>query len=82
MPDGDVADFAIVAARTGDGERGVSLFLVDLTGPGVTRKTGGDHRPHPQPRRLSSQDAPAEPLGAAGRGLARSPPRCSTAPPC
>src|SRR5262249_5939734 len=34
VTDGDVADFAVVAARTG--ERALSLFLVDLTGPGVS----------------------------------------------
>jgi len=38
VADGDVADFAIVAARTASGndERGVSLFIVDLKGAGVT----------------------------------------------
>src|SRR5215813_1735241 len=37
--DGDVADLGVVAARTSDdGDGGISLFLVDLTGPGVTRK--------------------------------------------
>ncbi|MGH2358801.1 MAG: acyl-CoA dehydrogenase family protein, partial [Candidatus Limnocylindria bacterium] len=39
VADGDVADLAIVAARTaeGAGDRTLSLFLVDLAGPGVTR---------------------------------------------
>ena len=39
VPDGDVADVAIVAARSGGGrgEAAISLYLVDLTGPGVTR---------------------------------------------
>ena len=36
VPDGDVADFAIVAVQ---GDRGPSLAIVDLTGPGVTRET-------------------------------------------
>src|SRR5262249_12596141 len=32
--DGDVADFAVVAARS---DRGPSLHLVDLSGPGISR---------------------------------------------
>jgi acyl-CoA dehydrogenase len=34
--DGEVADFAIVAAQTGNGEAG--LYVVDLTAPGVARR--------------------------------------------
>src|ERR1700759_1949526 len=36
VPDGAIADFAIVAARTGSGgrERRISLFLVDMEGEG------------------------------------------------
>ncbi len=36
VPDGDVADFAVVAAVT---DRAPVLAIVDLTGPGVTRET-------------------------------------------
>ncbi|HAJ47115.1 MAG TPA: acyl-CoA dehydrogenase, partial [Alphaproteobacteria bacterium] len=39
VTDGGVADFAVVVARSGDGRgpRDISLALVDLKGPGVTR---------------------------------------------
>jgi hypothetical protein len=71
VPDGVVADFAVVAARTAPGAdvRGVSLFLVDLNGAGVSRtslKTIDPARGHAQ---LAFDKAPAEPLGAAGEGL-------------
>jgi acyl-CoA dehydrogenase len=40
-PDGDCADIAIVAARSGSGrgDEAISLFLVDLADPGVRRET-------------------------------------------
>src|SRR5579883_2482075 len=60
VPDGDVADLAVVAARGGD--RGLSLFLVDLQSAGVTRETVGtiDHsRSH---ARIVFDRAAAEPL--------------------
>ena len=40
VADGDIADFAIVAARTGSGndERSISLFVVDLNVAGVARE--------------------------------------------
>jgi alkylation response protein AidB-like acyl-CoA dehydrogenase len=70
VPDGDVADFAIVAARTAPGgdERGVSLFLVDLAGPGVTREAVETIDPTRSHARITFAGAPAEPLGAAGEG--------------
>jgi len=69
--DGDVADFAVVAARTsGDAERGLSLFLVDLTGPGVARDSIATVDPTRSQARIAFADAPAEPLGAAGEGAA------------
>ena len=41
VPDGDCADVAIVAARSGAGrgEQAISLYIVDLGGPGVKRET-------------------------------------------
>ena len=70
VPDGDVADVAIVAARTGPGaeERAISLFLVDLTGRGVTREGLDTIDPTRSQSRLTFTDAPAEPLGATGEG--------------
>jgi alkylation response protein AidB-like acyl-CoA dehydrogenase len=68
--DGDVADFAIVAARTGTGsdERSISLFLVDLTSPGVTRHAVDTIDPTRSQARLEFANVAAEPLGAPGAG--------------
>jgi alkylation response protein AidB-like acyl-CoA dehydrogenase len=64
--DGDVANFAVVAARTGDG--GLGLFLVDLAGPGVSRTPVSTVDPTRSHARIAFADASAEPLGAAGGG--------------
>ena len=67
--DGDVADFAVVAAGTSnDGARGLSLFLVDLAGPGVSRTPVSTVDPTRSHARIVLADAPAELLGAAGEG--------------
>lgn len=70
VADGDVADFAIVAARSGAerGEQGVSLYIVDLTGPGVSREALNSIDPSRSQARLSFDGAPAELLGGAGDG--------------
>ena len=70
VADGDVADFAIVAARTGAGndERGISLFIVDLTGPGVVREAVETIDPTRSHARIEFRGAAADPLGAAGEG--------------
>jgi len=70
VADGDIADIAIVAARTAPGTdaRGVSLFLVDLKGPGVTRGAVETIDPTRSHATLTFKDAPAEPLGEAGDG--------------
>jgi len=71
VPDGDIADLAIVAARgERPAERGLSLFVVDLTGPGVRRETVATVDPSRPHARLAFDGAPAEPLGAPGEGLA------------
>jgi len=65
VTDGDCADFAVVAAKEGSG---VSLVLVDLNQPGVTRtmlKTLDPTRGH---AKLDFKNAKAERLGAAGHG--------------
>jgi alkylation response protein AidB-like acyl-CoA dehydrogenase len=69
VADGDVADVAVVAARA-DGVTDLSLFLVDLTGPGVARTTLPTVDPTRSHARLVFDGAPAEPLGAAGAGVA------------
>jgi acyl-CoA dehydrogenase len=61
--DGDVADFAIVVAGEADGRR-AGLFLVDLTGPGVTRTSVTTVDPTRSHARLVFDGAAAEPLGA------------------
>ncbi len=70
VPDGDVADVAIVAARTGSGkdERSISLFLVDLNGAGVTRETLDTIDPTRSQARITFNGAPGEPLGPTGEG--------------
>jgi len=64
--DGDVADFAVVVARTAEhSDRGLSLWLVDLKGAGVARTAVSTVDPTRSHARLVFSDAPAEPLGAA-----------------
>ncbi|MEX2207889.1 MAG: acyl-CoA dehydrogenase family protein [Myxococcota bacterium] len=65
VSDGNVATFAIVAARSGSG---VSLALVDLSGPGVTRSATESIDPTRAAAEISFKDAPASLLGAEGRG--------------
>jgi alkylation response protein AidB-like acyl-CoA dehydrogenase len=67
VTDGDIADMAVVVAREG---AGVSLALVDLTGPGVTRtvvKTLDPTRSHAE---IRFDGAPATRLGPVGEGWA------------
>ena len=70
VPDGDSADVAIVAARSGGGrgEEAISLFVVDLNGPGVKRETLESIDPSRGYGRLTFENAPAQPLGGAGDG--------------
>jgi acyl-CoA dehydrogenase len=72
VPDGDVADLAIVAARSspGDQARGVSLFIVDLAGAGVSRTPLDTIDPTRSQARIAFAGAPAEPLGSPGEGWA------------
>jgi acyl-CoA dehydrogenase len=55
VPDGDIADIAVVATTTG-------LHLVDLHGPGVTRETVATFDPTRSHARIEFANAPAEPL--------------------
>jgi alkylation response protein AidB-like acyl-CoA dehydrogenase len=70
VADGDVADFAIVAARSGPGSdaRGVSLFIVDLNGSDVTRESVETVDPTRSHARITFAGAPAEALGEPGEG--------------
>ena len=70
VPDGLVADFAIVAARTSAdaGPRSVSLCIVDLKGPGVTREAVKTVDPTRNHATITFKGAEAQLLGAAGEG--------------
>jgi len=70
VPDGDIADFAIVAARTGAGadEQSISLFLVDLNADGITRTPVNTVDPTRSHARIEFASAAAQPLGPSGEG--------------
>jgi acyl-CoA dehydrogenase len=70
VADGAIADFAIVAARTGNSgrEADISLFLVDLKAGGVEAKALANVDPSRQQAELIFNGAKAEPLGAANEG--------------
>ena len=70
VPDGDVADVAIVAARSRGGRDagGISLYLVKLAGPGVTREALQTIDPTRSQAKIAFDGAPAELLGAEGDG--------------
>jgi alkylation response protein AidB-like acyl-CoA dehydrogenase len=70
VADGDIADFAVVAARTGSGndERSISLFVVDLNGAGVSREAVETIDPTRSHARITFAAVPAQPLGPTGEG--------------
>lgn len=68
VPDGDIADFAVVAARDELAPAEISLFLVDLNGPGVTREVLENIDPTRSQARLVFDGASAELLGRSGEG--------------
>ena len=70
VPDGDVADMAIVLARSGGGrgDGAVSLFVVPLDGSGVSRETLKTIDPTRSQARITFDNAAAEPLGGEGDG--------------
>lgn len=72
VADGDVADYAVVAARTGSGndEGSISLFIVDMKSAGVTAETIETVDPTRSHAKVTFDAAAAEPLGAAGQGWA------------
>src|ERR1700744_3279499 len=70
VPDGSIADFAIVAARTASTGRDsdISLFLVDTKSGGVEARSLTNVDPTRGQAELVFRDCKAEPLGAAGEG--------------
>jgi acyl-CoA dehydrogenase len=65
VPDGDVANMAVVVAQ---GERGIALALADLEGSGVTRAPVETIDPSRSHARIRFEGAPAEALGSPGDG--------------
>src|SRR5581483_10631862 len=70
VADGAIADFAVVAARTGSSgrESDISLFLVDMKGEGVEAKSLTNVDPTRGQAEVTFKNAKAEPLGKAGEG--------------
>jgi len=70
VADGAVADFAIVAARTGSTgrETDISLFLVDMKAEGVEAKSLTNVDPSRNQAEVTFRNCKAEPLGAPGEG--------------
>ncbi|MBR1125826.1 acyl-CoA/acyl-ACP dehydrogenase [Bradyrhizobium lablabi] len=70
VADGAIADFAVVAARTGSSgrESDISLFLVDLKAGGVEVKELTNIDPTRGQAELTFTNTKAEPLGATGEG--------------
>jgi alkylation response protein AidB-like acyl-CoA dehydrogenase len=70
VADGALADFAIVAARTGSGGRegDISLFLADLKGGGVEIKELTNIDPTRGQAEIIFKNCKAEPLGKTGEG--------------
>jgi acyl-CoA dehydrogenase len=67
VPDGEAADVAVVAAQGG---KGLSLYLVSLTGDGVEREAVRSFDPSRPAARIRFDGAPAELLGTEGGGAA------------
>jgi len=70
VPDGAIADFAIVAARTGSSgrESDIGLFLVDMKAGGVDAKPIDNIDPSRGQGELTFRDCKAELLGPANEG--------------
>lgn len=70
VADGAIADFAIVAARTGSTgrENDISLFLVDMKAGGVEAKVLQNIDPSHGQAEVNFKNCKAEPLGASGEG--------------
>jgi len=71
VPDGDIADLAVVLVNSGEGApRNLSLVLVDLNQPGVRRESLQTVDPTRSHAEIIFDNARAELLGTAGDGAA------------
>jgi alkylation response protein AidB-like acyl-CoA dehydrogenase len=70
VADGAIADFAVVAARTGSTgrETDISLFLVDMKAGGVEARALANIDPSRNQAEVVFKNCKAEPLGASGEG--------------
>src|ERR1700749_458633 len=70
VADGAIADFAVVAARTGSvgRESDISLFLVDMQADGVEANSLTNVYPTRGQAEVTFKNAKAEPLGKTGEG--------------
>ena len=70
VPDGDIADFSIVLARGGEGqgERSMSLAIVDLRSAGVERRVVKTVDPSRSQAEITFKGVMVEALGAVGDG--------------
>jgi alkylation response protein AidB-like acyl-CoA dehydrogenase len=70
VPDGAIADFVIVAARTGSTARDgdISLFVADMKAGGVEARALTNVDPSRGQAELTFKDCKAEPLGPANEG--------------
>jgi alkylation response protein AidB-like acyl-CoA dehydrogenase len=69
VPDGDVADVAVVVVNSGGaGEQAISLAIVDLKGAGITREVLRTIDPTRSQATITFKDAAAELMGPAGQG--------------
>jgi alkylation response protein AidB-like acyl-CoA dehydrogenase len=70
VPDGAIADFAIVAARTGSSgrETDISLFIVDMKSDGVEARALTNVDPSRGQAEITFRNCKAEPLGPANEG--------------
>jgi alkylation response protein AidB-like acyl-CoA dehydrogenase len=70
VPDGAIADFAVVAARTGSSgrETDISLFIIDLKSDGVEVKDLTNLDPTRGQAEITFKNCKGEPLGRANEG--------------
>ncbi len=66
VPDGDLADFAIVLAR--EDKKQASMYIIDLNGPGVKREVVPTLDPTRSHAAIRFSDAEGELLGKVGKG--------------